>query len=99
MTVSFLEILPSLKKGVLVHVHDIYLPYDYPQFMCDRFYSEQYVLAAFILANKEVYKPFFPAYFVSEDKKLMEIIEPVWDHPAMEDVEKHGGSFWMQIGS
>jgi len=99
VTVSFLEILPSLKKGVLVHVHDIYLPYDYPQFMCDRFYSEQYVLAAFILANREKYKPFFPAYYVSEDKELKKIIEPIWDHPSMEGVEKHGGSFWLEIGS
>jgi hypothetical protein len=98
VTVSFLEIMPGLKKGVLVHVHDIYLPYDYPQFMCDRFYSEQYVLAAFILANRENYKPFFPAYFVSEDKELKEILAPVWEHPVMADVEKHGGSFWLQIG-
>ncbi|HNA64026.1 MAG TPA: hypothetical protein PKZ51_04845, partial [Saprospiraceae bacterium] len=42
--VFFLEVLPKLKKGVIVHLHDIYLPYDYPQFMCNRFYSEQYGL-------------------------------------------------------
>lgn len=42
--VCFLELLPNLRKGVIVHFHDIYLPLDYPQFMCDRFYSEQYVL-------------------------------------------------------
>jgi len=34
--VFFMETLPRLKKGVIVHIHDIYLPYDYPQFMCDR---------------------------------------------------------------
>jgi len=45
--VFYLEILPKLKKGVIIHIHDIYLPYDYPQFMCDRFYSEQYGLAIF----------------------------------------------------
>jgi hypothetical protein len=28
--VFYLEILPKLKKGVVVHIHDIYLPYDYP---------------------------------------------------------------------
>jgi hypothetical protein len=50
-TVFFLDVLPNLPEGVIVHVHDIYLPYDYPQFMCDRFYSEQYGLAAFLLAN------------------------------------------------
>jgi len=36
----FLEILPQLKKGVIVQIHDIYLPYDYPDFMLHRFYNE-----------------------------------------------------------
>ena len=45
--VFFMEIMPRLNKGVIVHLHDIYLPYDYPQFMCDRFYSEQYGLAIY----------------------------------------------------
>ncbi|MCY7410548.1 MAG: class I SAM-dependent methyltransferase [Chitinophagales bacterium] len=31
VTVCFLEIIPRIKKGVLIHIHDIYLPYDYPQ--------------------------------------------------------------------
>ena len=30
VTVFFLEILPRLRPGVIVHIHDIYLPYDYP---------------------------------------------------------------------
>lgn len=97
VTVSFLELLPELKKGVIVHVHDIYLPYDYPPFMCDRFYSEQYVLAAFLLANPEKYKTIFPAYFISEDEKLSSIISEIWNHPNTKNVEKHGGSFWFRI--
>ena len=27
----FLEVLPRLKPGVIVHIHDIFLPFDYPQ--------------------------------------------------------------------
>jgi len=96
-TVCFLELLPMLKKGVIVHIHDIYLPYDYPQFMCDRFYSEQYVLAAFVLANPTKYKPIFPGIFISEDEALSKIIAPLWQHPNTQNVEKHGGSFWLQI--
>ena len=95
--VFFMEVLPKLPKGVIVHIHDIYLPYDYPQFMCDRFYSEQYVLAAFIMANPERYKPLLPNYFISEDKELSAILEPIWQHSALQDVEKHGASFWLQI--
>jgi methyltransferase family protein len=97
VTVCFLELLPRLKKGVIVHIHDIYLPYDYPQFMCDRFYSEQYVLAAFLLANKEKFKIIMPNYFVSEDNELNKILEPVWNHPNLLNVERHGGSFWFKI--
>lgn len=96
--VFFMEILPQLKKGVIVHVHDIYLPYDYPQFMCDRFYSEQYGLAMFIMANPEKYKVVLPNYFISEDNELSSLIAPMWQHSNMEKVEKHGGSFWIQIG-
>ncbi len=97
VTVCFLELLPRLKKGVIVHIHDIYLPYDYPQFMCDRFYSEQYVLAAFLLANKEKFKPIMPNYFASEDSELKKILAPIWNHPSLANVETHGGSFWLKI--
>lgn len=95
--VCFLELLPFLRKGVIVHFHDIYLPYDYPQFMCDRFYNEQYMLAAFLLSNSQRYRPILPNFFISEDKELSEIIEPIWEHPNLQNVERHGGSFWIQI--
>jgi len=95
--VFFLEVLPRLKKGVIVHIHDIYLPYDYPQFMCDRFYSEQYGLAIYLLANCKKYEPLLPNYFIFEDKELSKILEPVWNHTNLEGVERHGGSFWLRI--
>ncbi len=95
--VFFMEVLPNLPKGVIVHIHDIYLPYDYPQFMCDRFYSEQYTLAAFLLANPQRYQPLLPNYFISEDKELSAILEPIWQNAALDEVERHGGSFWLQI--
>ncbi len=95
--VFFLDILPRLKKGVIVHIHDIYLPYDYPQFMCDRFYSEQYGLAMYLLANPNKYQTLLPNYYISEDQALSAIIEPIWNHPNLQGVEKHGGSYWLQI--
>lgn len=95
--VFYMEILPRLKKGVIVHIHDIYIPYDYPQFMCDRFYSEQYGLAFYLIANAEKYQPILPNYFISEDKELASIIAPLWQGPVTQHVEKHGGSFWLKI--
>ena len=96
-TVFFMEVLPRLRKGVIIHIHDIYLPYDYPQFMCDRAYSEQYGLAFFLLANPDRYQTLFPCFFVSEDAQLSDIIAPIWEHPNLQNVEKHGGSFWLTV--
>lgn len=98
-TVFFLDVMPSLPAGVIVHVHDIYLPYDYPQFMCDRFYSEQYGLATFLLANPDRFHTIMPNYFVSEDAELNKILVPLWEDKSMPLVERHGGSFWLEIKS
>lgn len=95
--VFYLEILPRLKKDVIVHIHDIYLPYDYPQFMCDRFYSEQYGLAIYLLANPQKYESILPNYFIFEDKELSDLISPIWQHDNLKGVERHGGSFWIRI--
>ena len=51
---EYLEILPTLKPGVIVHIHDIFTPRDYP---CDwvlermRLWNEQYLLEAFLTHN------------------------------------------------
>ena len=95
--VFFMEILPALPAGIVVHLHDIYLPYDYPQEMCDRYYSEQYGLAAFLLANPSRYKTIMPNYFVSEDQELNKILIPFWTNAVMPKVERHGGSYWIEI--
>lgn len=53
---EFLEILPRLKKGVIVHIHDIFLPYEYPREWIvghRRFWTEQYLLQAFLAFNTE----------------------------------------------
>lgn len=97
VTVFFLETLPKLKKGVIVHIHDIYIPYDYPQFMCDRVYNEQYLLAVALLNGSSNYDLLFPCYFISEDKELSVIMEPMWEGENTKGVEKHGGSFWFRV--
>ncbi len=51
---EYLEIIPRLRKGVIVHVHDIHLPNEYPKewvFGMRRFWSEQYLLQMFISFN------------------------------------------------
>lgn len=51
---EYLELLPALNKGVIVHVHDIFTPRNYPRkwLMDDvRFWNEQYLLEAFLTHN------------------------------------------------
>ena len=54
---EILEILPKLNPGVLVHFHDIFLPWEYPHSWVigdHRFLSEQYMLQAYLSGNREV---------------------------------------------
>jgi hypothetical protein len=51
---EYLELLPTLNKGVIVHVHDIFSPKNYPEdWVVDdvRFWNEQYLLEAFLSQN------------------------------------------------
>ena len=51
---EYLELLPTLNKGVVVHIHDIFSPKNYPsQWLQDevRFWNEQYLLEAFLSHN------------------------------------------------
>jgi glycosyltransferase involved in cell wall biosynthesis len=53
---EFLHILPNLPKGVIVQVHDIFSPRDYPAQWLNverRFWNEQYLLEAFLSFNHE----------------------------------------------
>lgn len=53
---EYLEILPSLNVGVIVHIHDIFSPKDYPaEWIVDevRFWNEQYLLEAFLTLNSD----------------------------------------------
>lgn len=53
---EYLELLPLLNKGVIVHVHDIFSPKNYlRQWLQDevRFWNEQYLLEAFLTHNSK----------------------------------------------
>lgn len=90
----FMEILPIIPKGVLIHIHDIFLPYDYPQWVCDRFFSEQYIFATCLL-NSDRYKIISPNYYILTEKIGENIWNELWKLPALSGVKKHGRSFWF----
>jgi hypothetical protein len=75
------------------------LPDDYPAAWYDRFYTEQYLLAVLLLAPGSEVDTVLPGWFVSHDPSLMHALDDLWDDPRMEGVERHGGSFWLKMGS
>ena len=88
----FLEVLPRLKPGVIVHVHDIFFPFNYPRdWVMEefRFWTEQYLLQAFLSFNSEfevLMANGYLAYRYMEDLKATFTSSPWWS----------GGSFWMR---
>ena len=95
VTVLLLEVVPHLTPGVLVHVHDIYLPRDYPDELVGRWYSEQYLLAAWLLGARDV-EIVLPVNFVCADKELRRELQPLWLELDLDpSIPKHGASFWF----
>jgi hypothetical protein len=94
----FLEVLPRLKPGVIVHVHDIFFPFDYRRDWVKeelRFWTEQYLLQAFLAFNSEFEVLIANSYLSYCYGKDLKATFP--SLPAL-----GGGSFWMrrkQFGS
>jgi hypothetical protein len=88
----FLEVLPRLNPGVIVHVHDIFFPFEYRRhWVLDefRFWTEQYLLQAFLTFNSE-FEVLLANYYLSRYHK---------EHlrAAFPDLPRWiGGSFWMR---
>ena len=106
VTTLFLEVLPRLRRGVIVHIHDILLPYDYPPPWAERYYSEQYLLAMWLLADPQHFEILLPNAFVSSDAALSRILDPLWEFPELQRARAHaleqmygflGYSLWLRV--
>jgi hypothetical protein len=88
----FLEVLPRLKPGVVVHIHDVFLPFDYRRdWVMEhfRFWTEQYLLQAFLTFNSEfevLMANSYLNYYHEADLKTA--------FPSLRSLR--GGSFWMR---
>jgi len=91
----YLQVLPRLKPGVLVHIHDIYIPYEYPRIHFfgrnKMFWNEQYLLQALLSENRR-FEILVPGYFVQRDL-AQEFAQafPAYD-PAR---DRRTSSFWL----
>jgi hypothetical protein len=97
VTVFFLEILPKLRKGVTIYIDDIFLPYDYPPQWRDRFYSEQYVLAAMLITNPGAFEIVLPCVYTGLNPALGQRAEILMKHIHPSGVGGHGNGIWMRV--
>jgi predicted O-methyltransferase YrrM len=93
---EYLEVLSRLQPGVIVHVHDIYLPATYPRpVMMDHhhFWNEQDVLQAFLIGNSQ-YEVLLAAHYLHlhHPQVLADLI------PSYDPMDPRFGpsSFWMR---
>jgi hypothetical protein len=94
VTHIFLEIIPRIAPGVSIHVHDIFLPYEYPRdWVVDhrRAWAEQYLLQAFLAFNRdfEVVLPNYALARAAPDalKRVIPSFDPHTVRP---------GGFWIR---
>ena len=96
---EFLEVLPRLRSGVLVHVHDISLPKPYPKVYFDNhlYWNEQYLLQAFLAFNDR-FEVIWPGNYM-----MLKYPERVLEtFPEMRIMREHypqsePSAFWMRV--
>ena len=88
----FLEVLPRLKPGVIVHVHDVFLPFEFRRdWVIDefRFWTEQYLLQAFLAFNSQFEVLMANNYLSHCHARVLKATFPSLP-------SRSGGSFWMR---
>lgn len=91
---EYLHILPHLRPGVLVHAHDIFLPFEYPRAWIDNkqwFWAEQYLLQAFLTFN-ESFRILWMSHLMHRTKAdILKGLMAWYDQDT-----PYVSSFWMQ---
>jgi hypothetical protein len=89
---ELLEVLPRLAEGVLVHIHDIFWPFEYPrQWVIDenRSWNEIYAVRAFLANNDQWQVIAFNDYLAKLERPMIEATFPPF-------LNNPGGALWIQ---
>jgi hypothetical protein len=91
-----LDVLPRLRPGVLVHFHDIFLPWEYPRIWFEQmqyYWAEQYLLQGFLAFNRD-FAVLVPAHALAREypQRLGQVI-PSFRPGVMP------GSLWMRCNT
>ena len=87
----FFDILPSLAPGVLIHIHDVFYPFEYPRRWLDegRAWNEQYLLHAFLQYNSNFQIVLFVNQMVTQREDWFREHMPLC-------LRNPGGSIWLR---
>jgi len=92
---EYSEILPRLKSGVLIQIHDIFLPDDYPkQWVVNehKFWAEQYLLQSFLTYNSEFEIIWTSSFYSLKYKDKLEKAIPSWKNSHSKLPQIHQGT-------
>lgn len=95
VTAFFLDALSRIPSGVAVGIHDVFLPDDYPEEWAERYYSEQYVLAAWLLGAQGRFRVTLPAYWISVNRERYRLDE-IADLYGCPREQFEGCAFWFE---
>ena len=87
----FLKIIPKLPSGVIIHVHDIFLPYEYPEdWVMEKMwdFKEQYLLQS-ILYYSEKFEVLWPGYYLQRNTPILSNYFP-------KNTDKVAKSLWIR---
>jgi predicted O-methyltransferase YrrM len=86
------EVLPRLAKGVLVHIHDMFWPFEYPRIWVideNRSWNELYAVRAFLMCNDAWKVVMFNDYMAKLERPLIETTFASF-------LRNSGGALWLQ---
>lgn len=85
------ELFPKLKSGVLIHIHDIFYPFEYPLEWINmgRSWNELYLLRAFLTHNKEYQIEYFNDFMGKHHSSKLKESMPLC-------LNNTGGSIWLR---
>jgi predicted O-methyltransferase YrrM len=87
----FFRVLPRLKPGVVIHVHDVFYPFEYPDDWLSerRSWNESYLLRSFLSYNNAFQIIFFSSWIWQVHPEVVRRYLP-------ESIDQRPGSIWLR---
>jgi hypothetical protein len=99
---AYCEIIPRLKPGIYVHLHDISLPKPYPAVYHDAhiYWNEQYILQALLTGNKRLEVVWAGTYlFKRHCERMQQLFAPEFEQMRSLYPQAEPSSFWLRVVS